>query len=247
VTPSTFRARLLRPDHPGGGRSKIVESRLHRSSCRGRRLRRWANADGTTLSPTVTAATWRLLVGRGGRGYGDLGEKAAVAGRHGPRRARPRPSAAGLGDTPDDVGATFDFLVQPLERIDRPDFLQCPAGATFGNRRPSRAEQHRRDRLPQPEVGVGDVQRCTPPSPHAFSERGSPVQNGRPHSRRRRTPALRGARRRRSRRRGRAPPEPCILLVEITADPRDSELGDAGIGAEGVDQVTNLAGRYPCR
>jgi hypothetical protein len=69
-----------------------------------------------------------LWCGGGEQGHGGFGEVAAVAGlplvvgfdEHGAGQAQQR---VGVGEHADDVGAAFDFLVQPLERVGGPDLL----------------------------------------------------------------------------------------------------------------------------
>ena len=101
---------------------------------------------------------WRHFFGRCGElGHGRFGEVAAfgdlpfVVGldQHGPGQAEQR---GGVGEHTDDVGAALDLLVDPFQRVGRPDLLPVRDGksakavtstfaasswvSTFGNWRP---------------------------------------------------------------------------------------------------------------
>jgi hypothetical protein len=47
----------------------------------------------------------------------------------------------GVGEDADDVGAAFDFLVEPLERVGRPDLLPVREGVPVNARRSSWASR----------------------------------------------------------------------------------------------------------
>lgn len=73
-----------------------------------------------------------MWFGFGKEGHGGFGEVAAVGGLPSvvgfdqDRAGQPQ-QRFGVGEDADDVGAAFDFLVQPIGFVDQ-TFFQCPGG-----------------------------------------------------------------------------------------------------------------------
>ena len=104
-----------------GGR----RSRRSPASC-GRHRTCAGRSDHAVMSSGLATSSSDLV---GHEGHGAFGEVAAfgadlplVVGLD-QDRAGQAEQRGGVGEDPDDVGAAFDFLVEPLERVGRPDLL----------------------------------------------------------------------------------------------------------------------------